>query len=209
MIDFFREFSPTSIDDLVKETFISNSREGDERIHFTKEEVIERMRILMKYKAKLTWGDFFKEYEKPVTEFFVRRVYYIITNRLREGKGYSSNDDLVFAAEVISILKKAGGDVKSAKKYLEERKKSDRNYPDILKEIDKLDEILDSPERFIRANNKKSSSSSSSSSKAKSTNSSKSSTSSVSDRDFILNVILWGLLVIVFIFEKVRKQKKK
>ena len=103
------------------------------------EEVIERMKILVKYKTKFT-----HEREYPIVEFFLRKFFTIFRVKMAKVENYSPNDDIAFASEMIEILKKAGANTKSAKKYLEETKYSYRSYPDMVKEIEKLEKSLNS-----------------------------------------------------------------
>ena len=65
----------------------------------------------------------------------MREFFGIFTVKMEELENYSPDDDIAFASEVIGILKKAGANTKSAKKYLEEEKYSYRSYPDMVKEF--------------------------------------------------------------------------
>ena len=131
-------FLSPSIQDRIRNELIS-MKEQQPFMLLTREEVIERMKILVKYKTEFTYRD-----EYPIVEFFLREFFKIFTIKMEEFENYSPNDDIAFASEIIGILKKAGANTKSAKKYLEEKKYSYRSYPDMVKEIEKLEKSLNS-----------------------------------------------------------------
>ena len=88
----------------------------------SREEVIERMKILVKYKTKFTY-----EREYPIVELFLREFVKIFLAKMKKVENYSPDSDIAFASEIIKILKKAGVNTKSAKKY------SYRSYPNMGK----------------------------------------------------------------------------
>ena len=134
-------FLSPSIQDRIRNEIIS-MKEPQPFMLLTREEVIERMKILVKYKIEFTYPSYQKK--DPIIEFFLREFFDIFRVKMEEFENYSPDDDIAFASEIIGILKKAGADTKSAKKYLEEKKYSYRSYPDMVKEIEKLEKSLNS-----------------------------------------------------------------
>lgn len=131
-------FLSPAIQDRIRNEVIS-MKEPKPFMLLTREEVIDRMKILVKYKTEFTYRD-----EYPIVEFFLRKFFDIFRVKMEELENYSPDDDIAFASEIIGILKKAGANTKSAKKYLEEKKYSYRSYPDMVKEIEKLEKSLNS-----------------------------------------------------------------
>ena len=101
-----------------------NSMEKQLPMLLTREEVIERMNILVKYKTELTYTHIVFTHpksEEHIIEFFLREFFNIFLAKMNKFENYSPDGDITFASEIIEILKKAGADTKSAKKYLEEK----------------------------------------------------------------------------------------